>query len=205
MNLQGTKNIIFDLGGVLLNIDYHKTIDAFVDLGISKEALEYSQKEQTKIFDELETGKMNPEDFRDALRPLSYLGLSNDEIDTAWNAMLLDMPKERIDLLKSLKGKYNLYLLSNTNLIHYNAYSKNLIAEHGFESLESLFEKSYFSHEIGQRKPHEETFNWVCNDAGINASETLFIDDSEQHIEGAKKIGLRTHWLKEGSILDLGL
>lgn len=205
MNTEGIKNIIFDLGGVLLNIDYHKTVDAFLDLGISQEALEYSQKEQTEIFDQLETGKMSPESFRDTLRGLSYLGLSDEEIDTAWNAMLLDMPSERIELLKSLKGKYKIFLLSNTNIIHYKSYSQSLKTQHGIESLGAFFDKSYFSHDIGKRKPHEDTFNWVCQDAGIIPSETLFIDDSEQHIEGAKKIGLKTHWLKEGDILDLGL
>ena len=203
MNIESVKNILFDLGGVILNIDYQKAIDAFVDLGISKETLEYSQKEQNELFDQLEIGKITADQFRDGLRALSYLGLSDEEIDKAWNSLLLDLPIKRIELLNSLKGKYNLYLLSNTNIIHYEAYTENVKKEHGMDGLEPLFLKTYLSHEIGKRKPDVETFEWVCKDARINPSETLFIDDSLQHIEGAKKIGLKTHWLKEGDLLDL--
>lgn len=197
MDLNGVKNIIFDLGGVLLNIDYNLSVEAFYDLGISKEQLEYSQKEQSELFDLLETGKIEPNKFRDGLRQLSFLGLTDEEIDTAWNALLQDMPNKRIELLKQLQGKYNLYLLSNTNIIHYKKYTEILKAENGIDGLEPLFKKTYLSHEIGMRKPHKETFDWVCKDAGINPSETLFIDDSPQHLEGAKQIGLKTHWLEK--------
>ncbi|MBD79039.1 MAG: HAD family hydrolase [Crocinitomicaceae bacterium] len=203
MNLEGIKNIIFDLGGVILNIDYQRAIDAFIDLGITREQLQYSQQEQDALFDQLEVGKISPDEFRDGLRALSFLGLTDEEIDGAWNALLLDLPVHRIELLKSLKDKYQLFMLSNTNAIHYEGYTENLRKEHGIEGLEPLFQKTYLSHEIGRRKPDVETFEWVCKDAGIEPSETLFIDDSVQHIEAASKVGLKTHWLKEGDVSDL--
>lgn len=202
MDKNGIKNIIFDLGGVLLNIDYNRAIEAFFNLGISKEQLEYSQAEQNLLFDGLETGKISTEDFRDGLRQISYLGLSDKEIDDAWNSLILDMPNYRIELVKKLKDKYNLYLLSNTNIIHYKDYTELLKRENNLDGLESLFKKTYLSHEIGMRKPNVETFEWVCKDAGLNASETLFIDDSEQHIKGAEKAGLKAYWLHNEDVVD---
>ena len=172
-------------------------------MGISEEQMKYSQSEQAHLFDDLETGKIYPAQFREEIRNMSFLGLTDNEIDDAWNALLLDLPKDRIELLKSLSNKYRIFLLSNTNVIHYNAYSQYLKDEHGIDGLEPLFEKTYLSHEVGLRKPDAEIFELVLNENKLEASETLFIDDSEQHIKGAEVVGLKTHWLNEGDVIGL--
>jgi len=183
------KNILFDLGGVLYHISYIKTIEAFKNLGIEKAQDIYSQKQQSQIFDLFETGKISEEDFFSHLKQFSPK-VSTKELKTAWNTMLIGMPQEYLQLLKSLKKKYNLYLLSNANVTHVKHLKSDLLANNGIEKLESLFDKAYFSHEIGMRKPHLKTFEWVLQDAGIKANETLFVEDSIQHIEGAKLAGL---------------
>ena len=136
------KNIIFDFGGVILNIDYQASINAFKELGIKNFEILFSQASQFNIFDKLETGKLNPHDFRDEIRNISGLKLTDEAIDKAWNKMLLDIPIERIELLIKLKSKYNIYLLSNTNAIHYDIYN-NEIYKAGYKSFDDIFNKAF--------------------------------------------------------------
>jgi len=189
------KNIIFDLGGVLLNIDYLATIKSFENLGITDFEKLFSQANQIHLFDKLDTGLISPDEFRNEIRNISGLNISNQDIDNAWNAMLLDMPKHRILLLENAKKHYRTFLLSNTNAIHYPEYSKYLLAEHGYASLSMLFEKQYLSHEIKLRKPNIEAFQYILSENNLKPSETLFIDDTAQHVTGAKKAGLNAYWL----------
>lgn len=199
------KNIIFDLGGVLLNIDYHATIKAFVNLGITNFEELFSQASQNGLFDKLDIGKVSPEGFRNNLRRVTGLNLSDNEIDKAWNAMLLDMPLERIQLLELTKKHYRTFLLSNTNAIHYPEYSAYMESAHGYASLAMLFEKQYLSHEIGMRKPDKKTFQYVLKQNGLKVRETLFIDDTLQHVKGAREAGLYAYYLdiKKETITDL--
>lgn len=198
MNLANIKNIIFDFGGVILNLDYQLTEDAFKALGLTKFAEFYTQFNQNHLFDQLETGKIEPDAFRKAIREHLGKSLSDDTIDTAWNAMLLNHPKERLDLLLALKPHFRTFMLSNTNAIHYDAFRKALWDEHQIDGLDQFFEKDYYSHLIQLRKPHPETFQWVLDQHGLKAEETLFIDDSPQHIEGAKQAGLQAYHLQKG-------
>ncbi len=196
------KNIIFDLGGVILNIDYNLTAQAFKNLGIQNFDELYSQAQQTDLFDRMETGKISPKDFRNGLRDLTKISLTDQSFDEAWNAMLLNLPLERLNLLEKLKQEgYRLFLLSNTNEIHYEAYTQNLQNEYWVEGLEQFFEKSYFSHRIGRRKPETSTFQFVLDDAGLKAEQTIFIDDSMQHVLGAREAGINAFHL-EGDIVN---
>lgn len=192
MDLTKVKNIIFDLGGVIINIDYNKSIKAFRKLGKSNSIIEFNQKEQSELFDKLETGNISPEAYRAQLREKYLLEATDEQIDEAWNAMLLDIPKERIDLLLELGKKYRIYLLSNTNAIHLQKF--NEIVAHSFTipNLDSLFEQVYYSHLVGMRKPDAVIFEHVVNENGLQKEETLFIDDSIQHIESAKLAGIQT-------------
>ncbi|MCG3165330.1 MAG: D-ribitol-5-phosphate phosphatase [Bacteroidia bacterium] len=190
-----TKNIIFDLGGVILNIDYRLTSQAFKNLGLADFDEKYSQAKQSHLFDRLETGAVAPEQFRLELKAYFSQTVSDTDLDTAWNAMLLDLPKQRIDLLKELSKKYRLFLLSNTNIIHYNAYSAYLKTTFGKLIFDEIFEKQYLSFEVGMRKPDKEIFELVLNENKLLPSETLFIDDSIQHIEGARKTGINAYHL----------
>ena len=185
------KNILFDLGGILYHIDYNLTVNAFENLGIKEFDKHFSQQQQNQLFDNLETGKISNADFFCEMQKL-LPNCSKSQITEAWNALLIGMPQENVQLLKELSKKYQLFLLSNTNAIHIEYINKVLYNSYRLNSLEPLFTKVYLSHQIAKRKPHIETFNWVLNDAGILAQETLFIDDSIQHIEGANKAGIHT-------------
>lgn len=186
------KNIIFDLGGVIININYSLSVDAFKTIGIANFDTLFSQYKQSNLFDLLETGKLSESDFYTFLKKDLPNNVTNKEICNAWNALLLDFPEERLDLLKKLSKKYRLFLLSNTNEIHYNAFNKILEKAHGFKNLASFFEQTYYSHEIGLRKPNKETFQFVLNNSKLNAEETLFLDDTSIHLESAKTLGIHT-------------
>lgn len=197
------KNIIFDFGGVILNIDYNRSVEAFKKIGLIHFEKYYSQAEQKELFDNLETGYISPQDFRNELKRHLDGNYTDADIDKAWNAMLLDLPEERVQLLDSIKSKYRTFLLSNTNKIHHTAFSSSLKKKFNRDIFSELFEKAYFSHEINMRKPNAEIFELVLNENGLKKEETLFIDDSIQHIEGANKLGIQTIFLKKGeSILS---
>lgn len=207
IDLSGIKNIIFDFGGVILDIDYNKTSEAFKKIGFTNFDEFYSQKEQTTIFNDLEIGKISEQEFVSKIQG-HHQALSHTEIIYAWNAMLLSLPFERIELIKKLSNRYNVYLLSNTNKIHYQAFSRNIQAQYGKDILTPCFKKVYYSHEIGHRKPNQSCFEYVLSDAQLIAQETLFLDDSIQHIHGAKSCNINAHFvdLKKGDdILTLFL
>ncbi|TPE44327.1 HAD family hydrolase [Pontibacter mangrovi] len=192
MDLTQIKNIIFDLGGVIINLDYNKSIEELQKLCNSNCNIAYSQKEQSHLFDLLETGNCSNEEFRNGLREAYGIDATDEQIDEAWNAMLLDIPQERIDLLLELGKKYRIFLLSNTNDIHMQRF--NQIVAHSFSipNLDSLFEKSYYSHLVGKRKPDAPVFEQILAENKLKKEETLFIDDSIQHIESARKLGFHT-------------
>lgn len=196
------KNIIFDLGGVILNIDYHLTINAFKALGIQNFDELYTQAKQSSLFDAIETGQISPELFFQSLKKYTDHDIDINDMEKAWNAMLLDLPTERIELLKKAKSQYNTFLLSNTNEIHFKAYKKYIDSTFNID-FDELFQKAYYSYQIGLKKPDNDCFNYVLEQNGILPEETLFIDDSIQHIEGAQKIGINTHHLVNERITDL--
>ena len=185
------KNILFDLGGVLYHIDYRLSIEAFENLGIESFHEHFSQKKQSYLFDRLETGQISEKDFIKEIKAI-LPNCTKEKIINAWNRLLIGLPKENIQLLQALSKKYQLFLLSNTNSIHIKQLNKLLYKDYNLKSLDPLFDKIYLSHQIGMRKPNRETFKWVLKDAKILANETLFIDDSIQHINNAKKVGIQT-------------
>ena len=186
-------NIIFDLGNVILNIDYQSTIKAFKKIGIKNAKILYSKSSQTKIFDQLETGKITKEEFLLEMRKI-IPQVSKSEIINAWNAIIKDLPKSRIDILKNLKDKFSIFLLSNTNSIHIDYIFKK-IGEKKYDEFYNLFDKVYYSHEVKLRKPDPNIFKLVINENNLKIKNTLFIDDSIQHIISAKKLGLQTYHL----------
>jgi glucose-1-phosphatase len=196
--------IIFDLGGVLLNIDYNKTSKAFLELGIGDFDAAFSQARQQRLFDDYEKGRITSPVFLENLLKWCREGTTSELAEAAWNAMLLDFPQERLNALQKLSASHRLFLLSNTNEIHIKAYSKYLQENFGFSCLKNYFEKQYYSYEIGMRKPDREIFDHVIRENNLKASATLFIDDSIQHINGASKAGIAAiHLTPEKTILDL--
>ena len=198
--LEGVKNILFDLGGVLFHIDYQRTIDAFKKLGITDFEKHFTQHQQNDLFDAFETGKISSSVFVNALQK-SLPNCSQQEIINAWNAMLIGLPQEYLKLLEDLGKNYRLFLLSNANQIHIQFVNEYLQKNLNITSINEFFEKAYFSQEIGMRKPHRSTFEWVLKDANILAEETLFIEDTAQHIKGAKQAGLKTHHLDSNTAI----
>ena len=201
MNVNPINAIIFDLGGVLLDINYWLTIEAFNNLGCSDFESIYTQQKQSQLFDDFETGKVSSETFRKSLQKQMEFSISNVEFDNAWNKMLLQFPEKRIDLLEKLNKKFSLFLLSNTNEIHIKAFKKIISSSIGYERFENCFKKVYFSSEIGNRKPNASCFEMVLSENKLSAAKTLFIDDSIQHVEGAYKIGIKTLLIESGEEL----
>ena len=188
--------IIFDLGAVILNISYQNTIDEFKKLGIKNPNSFYSKKTQNNLFNQLETGSICNKEFLFELQKKTN-NASVEQIQNAWNSMLLDLPENRINLLKKLCKYHSIFLLSNTNAIHISEF-KRFLGKKKYNEFCSLFNKIYYSHKIGVRKPEARAFQIILDENKLTADQVLFIDDSSQHIEGAKKLGIKTHHLKDG-------
>ena len=187
------KAIIFDLGAVILNINYQNTIDEFTKLGVKNASTFYSKKVQTELFNQIETGKISNNEFLKALQKETKNANIN-QVEKAWNAMLLDLPEERVQMIKKLKKNHSVYLLSNTNAIHIDAFKKQL-GDKKWLAFCKLFDKMYLSHELGLRKPDVKIFEYILKEQKLKAEEVFFIDDSPQHIASAKKIGIHCHHL----------
>ena len=200
--LKGIRHIIFDLGGVLINIDYKLTEQAFIDAGITNFPHLYSQLQQSDLFDKLETGKIGREAFIAAMKAAAPAGITEEQILNAWNAMLLDFPVRRLQILQQLRLYHDLFLLSNTNEIHEETFNGILMHSHGIPNIGVFFDKVYLSHRVGMRKPNKEIFERVLNDNGLSPEHTLFIDDSPQHIAGAKLTGIQTIYLEKGMTIE---
>ncbi|MBC7866024.1 MAG: HAD family phosphatase [Gloeobacteraceae cyanobacterium ES-bin-316] len=196
------KNIIFDLGGVLLNIDYYITEQAFRDMGFLDFEKMYSQYSADAVFEKLETGDISNESFYNTIIERANSQITREQIALAWNAMLLDFREETLDFLESLGPGYDLYLLSNTNAIHLAAFNEIFFKQTGKTSLNNYFKKAYYSHEVGLRKPNEDIFEFVLKDAGLLAEESLFIDDSYNNIHAAQMLGFTTHLLVPGEKVE---
>ena len=200
--IEGIKHIIFDLGGVILNIDYNRTEKAFIDAGIHNFPELYSQLKQSDLFDKFEIGAINREKFIAELRKISGTKAADAEILNAWNAMILDYPVRRLQILQQLRLYYDLFLLSNTNEVHEEAFNELLMRSHGIPNIGVFFDKVYLSHRIGMRKPMKEIFQRVLEDNGLKPEKTLFIDDSPQHIATAKELGIQTIFLEKGMTIE---
>ncbi len=193
--MSSIKNIIFDLGNVIIDIDIKKTEAAFRKLNKNTAEFEaaYKRNQKDQIFERFEVGAITEAEFIKIMQAGSSLQINDQQIIDAWNALLLTIPTKRFQLLEQLSQQYNIFLLSNTNETHlrwvYN-YLKEAHQIHDFD--QRFFTKAYYSHLIQHRKPHTETYQYVLNDAGILGSETLFIDDLKENIEGAKQAGIHT-------------
>ncbi|HTL06960.1 MAG TPA: HAD family phosphatase [Chitinophagaceae bacterium] len=199
------KNIIFDLGGVILNIDFKKTEDAFVDLGFEDFRQYMTQFHITPFFEEYETGKIDDAAFIRGIQAIAGKTLLPEQIVTAWNALLLNFPPERIALLEQLSKQYRLFLLSNTNALHHARFQQKLYDQTG-KYLEDLFEKAYYSHAVHLRKPAAAIYQLVLDENNLQPQETLFIDDTPSNFKGAEESGIQTFYLAPPmTILDIPL
>jgi len=192
---KGIKNIVFDFGGVLLDIDYNKTYVALENLmGIGFDPNTLSPN-SLKVLHDFEIGSISVETFLWNLQLISTKEMPQGlDLIKAWNAMLIGWDIEKFDFLSDLKSKYKVYLLSNTNELHLNWVYQDLKTNHNIEDFDTrFFNKTYYSHLIEKRKPNVDIFEFVQNDSQLIPSETLFIDDIKQNIEAAKSLGWHTY------------
>ncbi|MEO8887365.1 MAG: HAD family phosphatase [Mucilaginibacter sp.] len=192
--MQSIKNIIFDYGNVIFDIDFTRVQQAWKNLGITNAHEFYGHRQQDPVFNLLERGEISPADFRDRIREISQKpDLTDQQIDDAWNAIFVGIPPGNHELLQKVNAKYRTFLLSNINAIHYDYVHQYLQEEFGIPKNDHLFEKVYYSHLTGKRKPEPEIFEQVLHENNLDPAETLFIDGSPQHLETAKKLGMQTY------------
>jgi epoxide hydrolase-like predicted phosphatase len=198
------RNIIFDLGDVILNIDVPIASKSFADLSGREQSEILTIFKENELFRQFETGLMDESGFRNYVREiLNFPDLSDEAIDTAWNSLLLDLPPERVELLRRLATRYRLFLLSNTSSIHITQVNKILEASTGVGQLEDLFETVFLSYEMGLMKPDIRIYQQVLDKAGLKAEETLFLDDNADNIRSAAQLGIETiHVQKPVTILE---
>jgi putative hydrolase of the HAD superfamily len=196
------KNIIFDLGGVLLNIDYNKTFAAFKKLGVENIEEMYGQHHANELFKMLETGTISEKEFFGSIRRYIPPNTSDEQIEHAWNAMILDFRTDSLAELERLAGSYKLFLLSNTNSIHLRKVREVFTQETGKPLLDNYFSISWYSNLINLRKPDKEIYEFVLKDAALDPAETFFIDDTKENIETAVNLGIRSHLLLPGETIE---
>lgn len=201
--MQIIENIIFDYGNVIFNIDFAKTQKAFTELGINNVAQLFAHTNQSELFDAFDMGKITAAEFRNGIRKIAVNEKLDDaQIDEAWNALLLGVPKGRHELLLRLKRRYGTFLLSNNNEIHYNWIMQYLKREYNLEDNTCFFIKDYYSHLMGMRKPNRDIFEQVLQKHGLQPEKTLFIDDSPQHIKTAQALNMQTELLTAPDTLE---
>ena len=203
-NPQNFKNILFDLGGVILDINVQATLRAFYELGFPAELMQYPHSMSTDLFFRYETGKLDTDQFRNAIRESTGVEMSDRAFDEAWNAMLVGIPRERTVLLKRLSEQYALYMLSNTSSLHVEVFEK-MYREAAGVSMHEVFTKIYYSHEIGWHKPDREAWEFVLKDSGIRPVETLFLDDNIHNIKVSQELGFQAiHIHERTGLMHLG-
>ena len=195
------RNIVFDLGGVLVDLDFKAAINGLQKAGFANVKEQLQAFDREGIFQKFELGEMTAEEFRTAIRENSTIELTDEEVDALWNAMLLEVPREKLELILHLRGKYMVYLLSNTNSIHWDYVCKNAFNYRGFR-VNDYFEETFLSYEMHLAKPNKAIFEKVLHDANLLPEETLFIDDSEANCKAAEEVGIHAHHYHIGDDLS---
>lgn len=190
--IENAKNIIFDLGAVIINISPNEVVNAFKSAYHGDFDAKYQQLLASGIFEDYEVERVNSHQFRTIISETLDRQITPDEVEKIWNKMLLDIPRERIKILKKQRELRNTYLCSNTNEIHIEAINEYILNEFSINGLDPLFHQTYLSYKLGVRKPNPEIFELILNNHKLIPSETLFIDDSAEHIETANKLGIQT-------------
>jgi glucose-1-phosphatase len=195
------RNLLFDLGGVILNLAPQCTIEAFARLVNRDPDMVLKTYHERHEFSAYEKGDLTDEAFRTALRQMFATQATDDELDACWNAMLLDLPLERIQLLQKLRSRYQLILLSNTNAVHVRHFNQIVKSVTGQNTLDAYFDKIYYSHVLKMRKPEKEIYQHVLRSHQLVASETLFLDDNLSNLEGAQAVGIKTFHVQHPDLI----
>lgn len=186
------KNLIIDFGGVLIDLDRSRCIDAFEQLGFTQMGALIDPCHQQGILKMLEKGGISTAMFRNEIRKVAGAGLQDQQIDDAWNSFLIGIPEQKLELLLRLRKKYKLYLLSNTNEIHWEWACRNSFSYRGLQA-EDYFDELFLSYRLGQLKPGEEIFRTLLERTGADPRESFFIDDAQANCLTARKLGIETY------------
>ena len=186
-------HLLFDFGGVIIDIDYARTPEALRRLSRAGSTVEFSQASQAALFDQFEAGQLTPAEFRAGLRAAYELEATDAELDAAWHAMLLNVPAERLAYIAELRARgHQTALLSNTNALHIGEINQRLAAQYGLRhGIADCLDRVFYSQEVGLRKPGEAIFQHALREMNWRAADTLFIEDSPQHVATARRLGLR--------------
>ena len=195
------KNIVFDLGGVLIDLDFKSAINGLQKAGFTNVKEQLQAFDREGIFQKFELGEISADEFRASIRENSNVSLTDEEVDSLWNLMLLEIPREKLELILDLRSKYMVYLLSNTNSIHWEHVCKNAFNYRGFRA-KDYFEEIFLSYEMHLAKPDKAIFEKMLQEANLLAEETLFIDDSEANCKAAEAIGIHAHHYHIGDDLS---
>lgn len=201
-------SIIFDLGGVIVNLDYDLTIQAFSQLAGHDITEKYSQQSQADIFSKFEVGSITAAEFRQGLMQLLKFEADDGAIDQAWSALILDFPPERVELVRQVGQRKRIFLLSNINELHLATSDRKFTEAMGTDigTLADQFERAYYSHLVCDRKPNPSIFQRVIDENNLDPARTLFLDDTGHNLVGAQQVGLQTiHITQETPIESLGL
>ena len=202
MEKHSIKNIIFDLGGIFIDVDYQKTSKAFIDLGITNFDDYYRQSFSNPLFAQLEKGQITAAVFYEAFRQMTNSQLTNTQIETAWSAMLGRFRKSSVAILPQVKQRFKIFLLSNINEIHYKTIANTYEAQFGNNDFDSYFIKPYYSHLCNERKPDAAAYEMIVAENGLLKEETLFVDDTMKNIAGAQAVGLQVLWVKQDQLVE---
>jgi putative hydrolase of the HAD superfamily len=193
--------LIFDFGGVIIDLDLPQCIENLKKLGVESIESYLSNFGQKDFFLKFEIGEIDIPEFRNEIRKLTNKTITDAEIDSAWCSFLCDIPSERLELLEKLRKKYRLLLLSNSNPLHVEVSAVTALEGTG-KTIRDYFDKCYFSYEMGLTKPDPAIFEALLADAGVEATECLFLDDGPKNIEAAKTLGIQTYFVTQGENLD---
>lgn len=194
--------MLFDLGGVIINLNTQLTAKAFAEIAERPEEDVVAAWRKEEAFREYERGKISDNEFRDFLRKwLKKPLLPDEEIDEAWNSMILDLPQDRLNLLLELKNDYQVMLLSNTNDIHLHRVNEHVFKASGEATLDPFFHKVYYSHRMGMRKPEPQIFQEILKLHNVQPEDVLFLDDSVENLKGAEVVGIKTLEVKDPQVI----
>ncbi len=194
--------LIFDLGGVLVDLDWDRCTQEFRKIGVAEITELLSTTVQTDFILDFESGKISTEEFRDKMRSFSKQEITDKQIDAAWESFLIDVPQEKLDLLLELKKRYRVVMLSNTNPLSFAVCRDKIFKKDG-KTINDYFDKLYLSYEMKLCKPGKEIFEQLLKEENIAPNEALFLDDGDPNIETAKLLGIQTRFVKPFSQLKL--
>lgn len=198
------RNLIFDLGDVIIDIDYAITVAEFQKLAKVDFSEIVSYSRQHHVFDRLEKGQISEADFWAEIKLLMKPDVTNEELINAWNSILINYPKYKIELLQNLRSRYQVFALSNINEIHIREIDRVAKEQFGAQRFADFFHKAYYSNETGYRKPESEIYELVLKSEQLNPSETFFVDDKAENVEAARNLGIQAYQLtNRDKLVDL--